>query len=340
MSSGGEPQADAPGKLFNEISEIEMGCVLVASADEVDHFFRRGVALVLDHGPRGSRGLLLEMATAFKIGEMAPSLQGTVLGENPLFRGGSAGNDNVVMLHAFPSLDKSVPVGRTGICIGGIKAALEKVEAGELDPSKFKFIFNQCEWPEGQLERELSQGLWRAGLAIPDLVTRQVSSQSERETLFAGKSIDNDRSLWDILTKEMGPKALEAREIQYSRGRTVSPKIVETRKLMLKMMIERIFDFRNQRDANAIAALLDGGATVLGKKGTEKIIAELESTWQDPFWSVTLDKESVSVDDEGCVKYKFSESGAETAGGKATPVVRSGVALLSSSGLIQSIEEP
>lgn len=176
--------AQKAGNIFKEIHNIDAGCLLVASADEVDHFFRRGVALVIDHGPQGSRGLLLEMATAFKIGEMAPSLKGTPLAENPLFRGGDSGEDKVLMIHSHPSLEGAVPIGQTGVCVGGVAAAVQKVEAGELEADDFKFVFNQVEWTPGQLERELSQGLWRAGIAVPELCTRQVASLRSSSSAF------------------------------------------------------------------------------------------------------------------------------------------------------------
>jgi hypothetical protein len=98
-------------RLFEPLSNVATGCVLVASPDEIDHFSRHAVVLVLSHGAQGSRGVTLEMATAFNVGEMAASLADSPFAALPLFRGGSAGKDQIVMLHDVEDLGGSQPIG-------------------------------------------------------------------------------------------------------------------------------------------------------------------------------------------------------------------------------------
>ena len=97
--------------VFEPLSNVAAGCVLVASPDEIDHFSRHAVVLVLSHGAQGSRGVTLEMATAFNVGEMAASLADSPFAALPLFRGGSAGKDQIVMLHDVEDLGGSQPIG-------------------------------------------------------------------------------------------------------------------------------------------------------------------------------------------------------------------------------------
>jgi hypothetical protein len=97
--------------VFEPLSNVATGCVLVASPDEIDHFSRHAVVLVLSHGAQGSRGVTLEMATAFNVGEMAASLADSPFAALPLFRGGSAGKDQIVMLHDVEDLGGSQPIG-------------------------------------------------------------------------------------------------------------------------------------------------------------------------------------------------------------------------------------
>lgn len=97
--------------VFELLSNAEAGCVLVASPDEIDHFSRHAVVLVLSHGAQGSRGVTLEMATAFNVGEMAASLADSPFATLPLFRGGSAGKDQILMLHDVEGLGGSQPIG-------------------------------------------------------------------------------------------------------------------------------------------------------------------------------------------------------------------------------------
>jgi len=196
--SDGEP-------IFAPLPNVQAGCVLVASPDEIDHFMRHAVCLVLTHDARGSRGVLLEMATAFTVGEMAAPLAASPFSDLPLFRGGSGGNDQILMVHDVPGLDRSQPAGPYGIHVGGLQSARDAVSQGLVQPDRFKFFFNQCEWLPGALEREVAQGIWSAVGVIPaELVLRQVGSQSERplaveRKLASAIVADTSKPLWDIL---------------------------------------------------------------------------------------------------------------------------------------------
>ena len=81
--------------------------MLVAPPDEVDHFFRRAVVLVLScDASDGARGLILEMATAFTLGDMAPDIvTGTPFEESLVFRGGGGSAEGgALMLHNHAGL--------------------------------------------------------------------------------------------------------------------------------------------------------------------------------------------------------------------------------------------
>ena len=104
-------QGHGEPSVFEPLGNVAAGCVLVASPDEIDHFSRHAVVLVLSHGAQGSRGVTLEMATAFNVGEMAASLADSPFAGLPLFRGGSAGKDQILMLHDVEGLRGSQPIG-------------------------------------------------------------------------------------------------------------------------------------------------------------------------------------------------------------------------------------
>ncbi|KAJ1483379.1 hypothetical protein T484DRAFT_1800478 [Baffinella frigidus] len=181
-SGAGETVADvASDSLFAEVGPdgLEAGVVLVAAPEETDHFFRHSVVLLLDHTPQGSRGVVLEMATAFQIGEMSTLLENTPLADNTLFRGGGGGSDDVVVVHPYGGLPGARALGPHGLFTGGVQAANEAVGQGAAPACDFKFFFNHCEWLPGSLAKEVEQGVWKAGITDPGLCTRQVSSQSE-----------------------------------------------------------------------------------------------------------------------------------------------------------------
>ena len=196
--------------VFQPLREVEAGCVLVASPDEIDHFSRHAVVLVLSHGAQGSRGVTLEMATAFNLGEMAASLSDSPFSDLPLFRGGSSGKDQILMLHDVAGLAGSQPIGTHGIHVGGLQSARDAAAQGLILPERFKFFFNQYEWVPGALQREVSSGIWTVGTIPSELVLRQVGSQSERPLGIdrkvghvASLGLDMSKSLWDILRDNM-----------------------------------------------------------------------------------------------------------------------------------------
>ena len=71
-------------------SALAPGCVLVAEPGSFDHYFLESLVLLLEHGPAGSRGVLLNHETPWQVEEMSP---GALLPfqANGVFLGGDAG---------------------------------------------------------------------------------------------------------------------------------------------------------------------------------------------------------------------------------------------------------
>ncbi|EKX50894.1 hypothetical protein GUITHDRAFT_103478 [Guillardia theta CCMP2712] len=284
---------------------VEPGCVLVASPEEVDHFFRHAVVLLLEHSDGGSKGVVLEMATAFMLQEMAPAaFLEHPLGENSLFRGGSSGNDKVIMLHALEDVQTSKPIGRHGVFAGGMQEVKELVSEGRASSDQVKFFFNHCEWLPGQLEREIEQKTWRVGFIPPQLCMRQVSSQSERIKMVEGPRFDSTKN-----------------------------ELSQSRKLFFELLLQRILDFRKENDVEGVLALLDAGAEVYERKGAAKIKSVLQEKWsQKP--SVAMELKGVELQGGTSVSVKYTlraDGGAQEAFRSDEEVI------FSSSGLIRSI---
>lgn len=86
-----------------------------------------------------------------------------------------------VMLHAVSDLEGAVEVGDSGIFVGGIRAAAERVESGCNQPSDFKFFFNFVRWSAGELERDVDSGRWHAFRIPPELILHQDDSSQPSE---------------------------------------------------------------------------------------------------------------------------------------------------------------
>lgn len=155
---------------------IQNGVVLLAQPSEYNHFLIKAAVLVFDYGTgRGSRGVILERATAFTMGETSPNC-GPFIG-NTLYLGGEDGSDKAIMFHKYHLDGYSKYIG-AGIYTGGLGKAQKLIDSNEAEPKDFKFVFNSIEWGPGQLEAEIKAGRWDVANVPPDLILQQSSSKA------------------------------------------------------------------------------------------------------------------------------------------------------------------
>ena len=153
---------------------ISQGVVLLAQPSEYNHFLIKAAVFVYDFGSgRGSKGVILERATAFSMGETSPN--SGPFGKNTLYLGGEDGSDRAIMFHKYDLGEKSKYIGG-GIYTGGLGQAAVLIENSSASPKDFKFIFNSVEWGPGQLENEVQAGRWDVANISSDLVLQQSSS--------------------------------------------------------------------------------------------------------------------------------------------------------------------
>ena len=69
-------------------SSVEKGVLLVASSSLVDPNFRKTVVLIVEHGPRGTLGLVLNRSTGALLSEVLPDLTVLKGSTHRLFAGG------------------------------------------------------------------------------------------------------------------------------------------------------------------------------------------------------------------------------------------------------------
>lgn len=142
---------------------IRPGVVMVAPAHESSHFLMKSAVFVyamgLDaYGEYVTRGVIIDHPTAFTMGEMGGGSVVGTLANNILFRGGDAGNDSALMLHSNDKIvDKNTvePIGNSGLYEGGLSAAMEAADEGEIDSESCKFFFNYVQFTDNEIENIL-----------------------------------------------------------------------------------------------------------------------------------------------------------------------------------------
>lgn len=161
-------------QLMSQVSEascIEAGCAVTAPPREFSHFLRKATVFVLEHDDTATLGVNLMKPTMLTVGE-ATNLQSPLAG-NTLYMGGEYGGRGAVMLHAVSDLEGAKPIGDSGIYVGGIKAAGDRISAGLNDPSEFKFFFNLVRWSAGELQRDVDDKRWSPFKIPKELVLKQ-----------------------------------------------------------------------------------------------------------------------------------------------------------------------
>lgn len=155
---------------------LSQGVVLLAQPSEYNHFLIKAAVLVYDYGSgRGSRGVILERATAYTMGETIPT--SGPFEQNTLYLGGEDGSDKAIMFHKYDLEGSSKYIG-SGIYTGGLAQAKAFVENNMASPKDFKFVFNSVEWGPDQLEGEVKAGRWDLAYIPPDLILQQSSSKA------------------------------------------------------------------------------------------------------------------------------------------------------------------
>jgi len=146
------------GKEFSP-SSVEKGVLLVASPTLDDPNFRKAVVLVVEHGPEGTLGLILNRSTKVLLSEALPDL--TVLKGTSyrLFAGGPVEPTHLLLLFRLKEPPTDARSVFDGVYVGGPKV-LERFITQAKPTETFRAFAGFAGWAPGQLKYEMLQGAW------------------------------------------------------------------------------------------------------------------------------------------------------------------------------------
>ena len=145
---------------FAQLS-VKKGVLLVASPSLEDPNFRQAVVLIVEHGPGGTLGLILNRSTRVLLSEVLPEV--TVLKGTPyrIFSGGPVAQDRLLLL--FRLLKEPPADARSvfdGVYVGGTPRVLERLITQAKPTETFRAFAGSAGWAPRQLEAELIVGAW------------------------------------------------------------------------------------------------------------------------------------------------------------------------------------
>jgi len=143
-----------------EPSSVARGVLLVASPSLADPNFREAVILIVEHGPEGTLGLILNRSTHVLLSEALPDL--TVLKGTSyrLFAGGPVEPTRMLLLSRLKEPPPDVRPVFDGVYVGGTPDVLERIITQAKPTEAFRAFAGYAGWAPGQLAFEMLEGSW------------------------------------------------------------------------------------------------------------------------------------------------------------------------------------
>ncbi|GAB3691885.1 YqgE/AlgH family protein [Angustibacter aerolatus] len=146
------PSGLPPGRL--------VGRLLVAAPALREPTFARTVVLLLDHGPEGALGVVLNRPMQVEVSVVLPPWQPHVTAPGVLFEGGPVALDSALGLVGVPG-DAPEPAGVRRIAGSLALVDLDTEPADVVTALTGVRVFaGYAGWSGGQLEREVDEGSW------------------------------------------------------------------------------------------------------------------------------------------------------------------------------------
>jgi putative transcriptional regulator len=149
-------------------SSVGKGVLLVASPSLEDPNFRQAVVLIVEHGPEGTVGLILNRSTNVLLSKALPDitvLKGT---SHRLFSGGPVEPTRFLLLFRLKEPPADARLVFDGVYLGRTPKILERIIPQAKPTETFRAFAGFAAWVPRQLEAEMLLGAW--AILPPDSV--------------------------------------------------------------------------------------------------------------------------------------------------------------------------
>lgn len=178
---GGHAGLGKPGDgVAGVAGEPRAGVFLVARPQMPDPRFARSVILLVEHGPDGSAGLIVNRRSDWSVGELLTEL-GPSAQRYPLWFGGPVAPYLASFLvQTDEPLPRTVPV-LEGLRYGADRETLRGLMERGYDPARLHVFLGYAGWGPAQLDAELLNGDW---LLLPATVEEVMAPDGLWERLI------------------------------------------------------------------------------------------------------------------------------------------------------------
>jgi putative transcriptional regulator len=141
-------------------SAVSKGVLLVASPTLNDPNFYQTVVLVVEHGPGGTLGLILNRSTKVLLSEALPEIAALKGTKHRLFAGGPVEPTRLLLLFRLKEPPADAHSVFDGVYVGGTPSVLERIITQGKPTETFRAFGGYAGWGPGQLGFEMLQGAW------------------------------------------------------------------------------------------------------------------------------------------------------------------------------------
>ena len=144
------------------------GVLLVASPSLEDPNFRQAVVLVVEHGPGGTVGLILNRSTNVLLSKALPDIAALKGTSYRLFAGGPVEPTRFLLLFRLKEPPADARSVFDGVYLGRTTGVLEGIITRAKPTETFRAFAGFSAWAPRQLEAEMLLGVW--GILPPDSI--------------------------------------------------------------------------------------------------------------------------------------------------------------------------
>ena len=164
----------------------QRGMFLLATPKVQHPMWRETVILLLEHGPGGTLGVVINRPLEIPPTEFMPELPGIRERELRLYFGGPVERRGLIWLLRTPSMPEAAREVLDGVGYGNDPALIAERLIGGGGDRELRLILGHAGWAPGQLAGEIERGDWRVVPADAASVFELESERQWRELLQRG----------------------------------------------------------------------------------------------------------------------------------------------------------
>jgi len=149
---------------------LSKGAFLVADEHMRDPRFFKTVIVLLDYGPDGAVGLIVNRPTKFRLSATLPGIKGLKERNDPLYYGGPVGTRQLSILVRSSDPPEEAAHVFGDLYVSSSTDLLERLLEEKATGEVFRVYAGYAGWAPAQLDREVAQGGWHVLRAGEDSV--------------------------------------------------------------------------------------------------------------------------------------------------------------------------